>query len=104
LSRDGSNRASNLVPSCIPCNQDRKKALSIEEFLAHDPKRLAAIKAQLKALLKDAAAVNVTRQALYEALADTGLPVEAGFCRNSPRRFPMMIAPRRNLRRGSAVG
>jgi hypothetical protein len=68
---------SNLVPSCIPCNQDGKKALSIEKFLAHDPKRLAAIKAQLKAPLKDAAAVNVTRWALYEALADTGLPVEA---------------------------
>jgi 5-methylcytosine-specific restriction endonuclease McrA len=76
-SRGGSSRVSNLVPSCIPCNQDRKKALSIEEFLADDPKRLAAIKAQLKAPLKDAAAVNVTRWTLYEALADTGLPVEA---------------------------
>jgi 5-methylcytosine-specific restriction endonuclease McrA len=76
-SRGGSNRVSNLVPSCIPCNQDRKKVLSIEEFLAHDPKHLAAVKAQLKAPLKDAAAVNSTRWASYEALAETGLPVEA---------------------------
>jgi 5-methylcytosine-specific restriction endonuclease McrA len=75
-SRGGSNRVSNLVPACIRCNE-AKGNRPVEEFLARDPKRLAAIKSQLKAPLKDAAAVNATRRALYEALADTGLPIEA---------------------------
>lgn len=74
--RGGSNRPSNIVPACIPCNDD-KGARPVEEFLAGDPKRLAAIKAQLKAPLKDAAAVNATRGALWEALDATDLPVEA---------------------------
>jgi 5-methylcytosine-specific restriction endonuclease McrA len=46
-SRGGSYQVTNLVPSCIPCNWDRRQALSIEEFL--DPKRLAAVKPRLKA-------------------------------------------------------
>ena len=74
--RGGSNRPSNLVLACIACNEE-KGARPIEEFLAGDPKRLAAIKAQLKRPLKDAAAVNATRWALWEALQDTALPVEA---------------------------
>jgi hypothetical protein len=74
--RGGSSRPSNLVPACIPCNTE-KAAKPLEEFLAHDPKRLAAIKAQLNRPLKDAAAVNTTRWALYETLANTGLPIEA---------------------------
>jgi hypothetical protein len=51
----GSNRVSTLVPAGVPRNNAKEEATSIEEFLAHDPKRLAAIKAQLKAPLKDAA-------------------------------------------------
>lgn len=70
-SRGGSNRASHLVPSSIACNQDSKEALSIEELLAHDPKRRAAIQAQLKAPLQDAAAINATRWALCGALKAT---------------------------------
>ncbi len=38
-SRGGSNRASNLVAACIPCNT-AKDARSIEEFLASDQRRL----------------------------------------------------------------
>ena len=71
----GSNRVSNLALACIPCNT-RKGARNIEQFLAKDPVRLARIKAQLKRPLKDAAAVNVTRWALANALQTTGLPVE----------------------------
>lgn len=74
--RGGSNRPSNLVPACIPCNEE-KGATPIEEFLAGRPQVLARIKAQLKAPLKDAAAVNATRWRLWEALQHTGLPVEA---------------------------
>lgn len=73
--RGGSNRVSNLAPACVPCNQ-RKGAQRLEEFLAKDAKRLAAIQAQAKRPLKDAAAVNATRWALAEALKASGLPVE----------------------------
>ncbi len=83
----GTNRVSNLAIACIPCNT-KKGARSIEAFLAKDPARLARIRAQLKRPLKDAAAVNATRWALFEALARgrcrvhqpeaTMLPVEIG--------------------------
>jgi len=46
--RGGSNRPSNLVPACIPCNED-KGAKTAEEFLAGRPQVLARIKANLKA-------------------------------------------------------
>jgi 5-methylcytosine-specific restriction endonuclease McrA len=71
----GSNRVSNLVPACTPCNQ-AKGSRPVNVFLARRPKTLAKIKAQLKRPLKDAAAVNSTRNALLETLAATGLPVE----------------------------
>lgn len=73
--RGGSNRVSNLAPSCVPCNT-RKGAQRLADFLAKDPKRLARILAQAKRPLKDAAAVNATRWALANALQATGLPVE----------------------------
>jgi hypothetical protein len=73
--RGGSNRVSNLALACGPCNQ-AKGALSVEVFLAKAPKRLAAILAQAKCPLKDAAAVNATRWDLAHALKATGLPVE----------------------------
>lgn len=73
----GTNRISNLAIACVPCNA-RKGAQSIEQFLAKDPKRLAKILSQLKAPLKDAAAVNATRWALLNALKATGLDVRTG--------------------------
>lgn len=76
-SRGGSHRESNLTLSCVPCNQ-AKGNQDIQVFLAHDPERLARILAQAKAPLRDAAAVNTTRQALYERLVTLGLPVEVG--------------------------
>ncbi len=71
----GSNRVSNLAPACVPCNT-KKGARALEDFLVKDPKRLAAIKAQAKRPLKDAAAVNATRWTLANALKATGVPVE----------------------------
>jgi len=76
-SRGGSDRVSNLVLSCRSCNQ-AKGNKSIEEFLAHAPERLARIKAQAKTPLKDAAVLNSTRWALYNALRSIGIPVEIG--------------------------
>jgi 5-methylcytosine-specific restriction endonuclease McrA len=73
--RNGSSRISNLILSCVPCNQ-AKDAMPVEQFVT-DPKRLARVLAQAEAPLHDAAAVNATRRALYRALAGTGLPVES---------------------------
>ena len=71
----GTNRISNLALACQPCNQE-KGAQPITVFLARKPAKLAAILAQAKRQLKDAAAVNATRWALVQALKTTSLPVE----------------------------
>jgi 5-methylcytosine-specific restriction endonuclease McrA len=75
--RGGSNRESNLTLACEPCNK-AKDALTIEVFLAKRPEVLARIKANAKRPLKDAAAVNSTRWALFGRLKQTGLPVSTG--------------------------
>lgn len=67
----------SLACACVPCNEE-KGARPVEEFLAGRPKVLARVKAHAKRPLKDAAAVNATRWALFEALKATGLPVECG--------------------------
>jgi 5-methylcytosine-specific restriction endonuclease McrA len=85
--RGGSNRVSNLVMACKRCN-DAKGTRTAAEFGYPD------IQAQAKAPLKDAAAVNATRWALYRRLTAFGLPVETGTggrtkwnrtCRNLPK-------------------
>ncbi|MBN1562572.1 MAG: HNH endonuclease [Anaerolineae bacterium] len=67
----GSNRVSNLTVACHPCNQE-KGDLTAEEF------GFPHIHAQAKRPLKDAAAVNATRWALWRWYALTGLRVEVG--------------------------
>jgi 5-methylcytosine-specific restriction endonuclease McrA len=76
-SKLGSNRVSNLVAACKPCNQ-RKGNQDIREFLQGQPERVARILAQARTPLLDAAAVTATRWALYERLKAFGLPVECG--------------------------
>ena len=73
----GSNRLGNLTIACVPCNQE-KGTQDIRVFLARKPELLARILAQAKAPLKDAAAVNITRWALYGRLKALGVPVECG--------------------------
>ncbi|MFK0109832.1 RNA-guided endonuclease IscB [Streptomyces sp. NPDC091217] len=75
-SRGGSNRISNLVLACVPCNQ-AKDNRSVESFLAHRPDRLAMVLDQLKAPLRDAAAMNATQAQLAEALEVLGRPLRA---------------------------
>jgi hypothetical protein len=70
-SRGGSDRVSNLTLACHACNQ-RKGNQTAAEF-GH-PK----IQAHARQPLKDAAAVNSTRWALYQCLVSAGLPVEVG--------------------------
>ena len=69
--RGGSNRVSNLTLACEPCNV-KKGAQTAAEF------GFPELQAQAKQPLKDAAAVNATRWALYERLKATGLPLEVG--------------------------
>ncbi len=73
----GSHSVSNLALACEPCNT-RKGTRDIRVFLKDKPEVLKRILAHAKASLKDAAAVNATRWALYERLNATGLPVETG--------------------------
>jgi 5-methylcytosine-specific restriction endonuclease McrA len=72
---NGSDRPSNLIPACKPCN-DAKGAHSVEEFLATKPALLARIQACQKKPLRDAAAVTTIRWAVYLMLKSTGLNVE----------------------------
>lgn len=73
----GTDRPSNLTIACEPCNIAKGK-LPVEEFLKARPDVLIKIKTQVKAPLKDVAAVNATRWALFNRLKELGLPVEAG--------------------------
>jgi len=70
-SRGGSDQLSNLTLACHDCNQ-AKGNQTAKEF-GHPE-----VSQQAKAPLKDAAAVNATRWALYQRLASVGLPIEAG--------------------------
>ncbi|WP_347596454.1 RNA-guided endonuclease IscB [Acrocarpospora sp. B8E8] len=63
-SKGGSDRVSNLVLACIPCNR-AKGNRPVEEFA---PKRAVEILRRAKTPLRDAAAVNATRWALWRAL------------------------------------
>lgn len=73
-SRGGSDRVSNLVLACAPCNQ-AKGSQPVRIFLAHRPELLAEILRQTRAPLHDAAAMNSTRLRLLESLARLGRPV-----------------------------
>jgi 5-methylcytosine-specific restriction endonuclease McrA len=75
--KGGTDRISNLTLSCEKCNL-AKGTKEIKDFLKQKPEVLKRILVQAKAPLKDAAAVNATRFALYEKLKATGLPLECG--------------------------
>lgn len=67
----GSNRVSNLTLACHACNQAKGNKTAAEFGHPH-------LQAHARLPLKDAAAVNMTRWALYRRLQITGLPVECG--------------------------
>jgi 5-methylcytosine-specific restriction endonuclease McrA len=69
--RDGSKQVSNLTIACRPCN-DAKGRRTAAEF------GYPEIQAQARAPLRDTAAVNATRWALFHRLAALGLPLETG--------------------------
>jgi len=75
--KGGSDRISNLCLACEKCNL-KKGTQDIKPFLVNKPDVLKRILAQAKRPLKDAAAVNSTRWALFMRLKETGLPVSSG--------------------------
>lgn len=98
-SRGGTDRVSNLTIACHTCNQEKgnrdvqvfmgseylkKQRLKIKRLKkkhrkkTHCGKSLDAILSQAKQPLTDAAAVNATRNRIYQALDDLDLPLEIG--------------------------
>lgn len=75
--KGGTDRVSNLTLSCRSCNE-AKGTQDLAVFLKKKPDLFRRIQAQQKAPLKDAAAVNATRWALFERLKATSLSVECG--------------------------
>ncbi len=75
--KGGTDRISNLCLACEKCNV-AKGTQDIRDFLKSKPEILKRVLAQAKAPLKDAAAVNAIRWALYARLKVLGLPVECG--------------------------
>lgn len=73
-SRGGSDRVSNLVLACVPCNQAKGTA-PVEEFLSGRPARLELVITQLRRSLQDVAVMNATRLQLVKELAAQGVPV-----------------------------
>ncbi|MGB3639663.1 MAG: RNA-guided endonuclease IscB [Rivularia sp. (in: cyanobacteria)] len=67
-SKGGSNRVSNLCLACEKCNQ-KKGNKPVEEFLKKKSDLVKKIKSQAKKTLKDAAAVNATRNKLVKVLS-----------------------------------
>lgn len=70
-SKGGSNRVSNLCLACRPCNQCKGNRTATEFGYPN-------IQVQARKPLKDAAAVNTTRWAIWRMFDATGLPVEVG--------------------------
>lgn len=70
-SRGGSNRVSNLTLACTACNQNKGNMTAAEYGYPH-------IQAQAKLPLKDAAAVNATRWALWRWCNASPLAIEVG--------------------------
>ncbi|CDM64703.1 RNA-guided endonuclease IscB [Pyrinomonas methylaliphatogenes] len=87
-SRGGSNRVSNLAIACRTCNEEKDDWMPGEwlAILQRSKRKLDRVRAvnvqkalgQLKVPLRDAAAANTTRWALYRRLLSLGSSVKVG--------------------------
>lgn len=76
-SKSRDDRVCNLTLACHRCN-DKKGTQDIRAFLKDQPDLWQKLLAMASTPLKDAAAVNATRWALYRRLQALGLPIECG--------------------------
>ena len=94
-SKGGSNRDSNLVPACSPCNE-KKGALSIQQFLIDRPELLQKILRGVKAPMRDSASSYAMRRGIREALSKGPLPIETstiGSRRANLKRLKLPSSP-----------
>lgn len=96
LKLDPDSKATGLARA----RESRVGAQPVEDFLAHDPKRLARIQAPLR----DAATVNATRWALYAALCAAHLPVEAATGGRTQYNRKRLRAPKTHCLDAACVG
>lgn len=73
-SKGGSDRISNLTIACEKCNIE-KGNLPVHEFITN-PIKLQKILSQAKTPLRDAAAVNITRHAIFKESKKLGIPAQ----------------------------
>ena len=102
-SKGGSDRVSTLTIACHDCNQ-RKGNMSPEQCLAKGPERARKIRPKAHAPLRDAAAVNSTRWALFQRFQATGLNVEVasgGRTKHNRHRLPV---PKQHCLDAACVG
>jgi len=95
--RGGTNRLSNLTLACEPCNQQKDKQTAAE--FGHPE-----VQAQAQRPLKAAAAVNVTRWALYHALQAFGMPLEVGTGGRTKYNRSRLHLPKTHWLDAAAVG
>jgi 5-methylcytosine-specific restriction endonuclease McrA len=99
----GSDRVANLTLACRCCNQ-KKGHQPIERFLEHKPELLKRILAKAKTPLRDAAAVNATRNRLFADLLKTGLPVETGSGAQTKFNRKQLAIPKTHALDAACVG
>lgn len=96
-SRGGSHRISNLTLSCGPCNQKKGNQTAVAFGFPH-------LMHQAKAPLKDAAAINASRWALWRSLAALGVPLETGTGGRTKWNRTRLNWPKAHWRDAAAVG
>ena len=100
-SKGGSNRVSNLTLACSRCNLS-KGTKSLEKFAK--PEVANKILTKTKVSLKDAAAVNSTRNFLYKELLATGLPVESSTGARTKFNRSKLVIPKTHALDAVCVG